>query len=77
MTNQTLPDSILIAIAMIEKSQVLSTVQQIKLRRLELAIEALKEQIECQCNSQKPSAIDNNDCLVGANLSTKSYSTPL
>ena len=62
---------------MIEKSQVLSTVQQIKLRRLELAVEALREQIEYQCNLQKYSASKNTDHLVGANLATKSYSTSL
>ena len=38
---------------MIQKSQVLSTVQQIKLRKLELAVEALLEQVTSETDSDK------------------------
>ena len=51
---------------MIEKSQVLSTVQQIKLRRLELELEALKEQVEGQCNSERESLIEKSNRLVSS-----------
>jgi len=38
---------------MIQKSQVLSTVQQIKLRKLELAVQALLEQVTGETDSEK------------------------
>ena len=45
---------------MIEKSQVLSTVQQIKLRKLELETEALLKQVQCQSNPDEQSLIETN-----------------
>ena len=49
---------------MIHKSQVLSTVQQIKLRKLELEIEALREQIQGRGDCEAESlARGNVNCL--------------
>ena len=62
---------------MIEKSQVLSTAQQIELRKLELELEALREQIQCRCNLEQQPLIENSDRLVGANAKTTSNSTLL
>ena len=63
---------------MIEKSQVLSTVQQIKLRRLELEVEALRKQIQCQRDTRQKSLTEgNSDRLTSANTKTPSHSTPL
>ena len=50
---------------MIEKSQVLSTVQQIELSKLEFELEALKERVQCQSKSQEQSSTDiNSDRLT-------------
>ncbi len=46
------------AIAMIEKAQVLSTVQQIELRKLELELEALREKIQNQSNLEQESPLE-------------------
>ena len=61
---------------MIEKS-VLSTVQQIKLRRLELELEALREQVEGQCDSESESLVNVNSDRLSANAKTPSHATPL
>ncbi|MGD1918324.1 MAG: hypothetical protein ACFCAD_05225 [Pleurocapsa sp.] len=64
-------DLILTAIAMIEKSQVLSTVQQIKLRKLELEVEALREQVQHQCNSEEQSlAKADSDITISPSASS-------
>lgn len=69
MASQTLSDLMLTAIAMIEKSQVLSTVQQIKLRELELEVEALREKVQHQSNVEQES-------LSKANIELTHKSTP-
>ena len=60
MANRTLSNLILIVIAMIEKSQVLSTVQQIQLRKLELEVEALREKVQHQSYVKQGSSLEAN-----------------
>ena len=43
----------ILAIAMLEKSQVLSTVQQVKLRKLELEVEALWKRVKNKNNPEE------------------------
>ena len=59
---------------MMEKSQVLSTVQQIKLHKLELEIEALRKKVQHQSYIKQESlSAANNDITYGSTSQTLSH----
>ena len=59
---------------MLKKSQVLSTVQQVKLQKLALDIEALRKEVQKQSNVGENSLQEANSNTINCNLNTEIFS---